>query len=85
MLPCMRTSFDLDDSLLRQLKKKAAERGCTMRELVEEALRAALAPTDAKRQRPPFRWVPSKSAGGLLPGVDLDDRDSLLDRMGDPT
>lgn len=39
MITCMRTTLVLDDVLLRQAKRKAAERDLTVSEVVNEALR----------------------------------------------
>lgn len=41
-LIAMRTTLILDDALLREAKKRAAERGTTVSQVVNEALRAAL-------------------------------------------
>jgi hypothetical protein len=39
MLTCMRTTLVLDDALLRQAKRRAAERDMTVSQIVNEALR----------------------------------------------
>jgi hypothetical protein len=39
MITCMRTTLVLDDTLLRQAKRRAAERNLTVSEVVNEALR----------------------------------------------
>lgn len=39
MITCMRTTLVLDDALLRQAKRRAAERDLTVSEVVNEALR----------------------------------------------
>ena len=78
MLLCMRTTMDLSDELLRRAKKTAADRGVPLRDLVEDALREYLS-NKPKRSAYRFEWTPDR--GELLPGVDLDDRASLLDRM----
>lgn len=78
MLLCMRTTIDLDDSLFPQLKQEAARRGTTLRKLVNDLLRRALAGT----QRPAkyrFHWKTHR--GRVLPGVRLNDRESLFDLM----
>ena len=72
----MRTTIDLDDKLFRELKVEAARRGTTMRDLVNEYLRRGKA-TRQRRYR--FRWKTER--GRLLPGVRLDDRESLLDLL----
>lgn len=79
MLFCMRTTLNLDTQLMKAVKQRAVERGTTMTRIVEEALRETL---DKRRDRPePFelRWV--TVGGDARPGVDLNDRDSLYERM----
>jgi Arc/MetJ family transcription regulator len=79
MFSCiMRTTIDLSDELARQAKRRAAEQGVTLREIIEEALRGFLG---RKGKHPDYslRWRTEK--GRLLPGIDLDDRDSLFDRL----
>jgi len=79
MLLCMRTTIDLDDRLLRDLKRQAAERGTTLRELVNELLRSALNP-HGPRPKYRFRWKVDPP-GVIQPGVRLNDRQSLFDLM----
>jgi plasmid stability protein len=79
MLICMRTTLNLDDELMRTLKRRAAESGRTMTEMIEEALRAMLARPVKEGPEREFRWVTVK--GKIQPGVDVADRDSLLDAM----
>ncbi len=79
MLLCVRTTIELDDPLFRELKQEASRRGTTLRQLVNDSLRAAL----ARPQRKPkykFRWKVDRG-GRLQPGVRLDDRKSLFDLM----
>ena len=56
MIACMRTTLVLDDALLRQAKRRAAERDLTVSDVVNEALRESFrdAPRDAA---PPFALV----------------------------
>lgn len=73
----MKTTLNLDDALLREAKKRAAEEGTTLTHVVEEALRAAL------EEEPPtepyvFRF-PVVAGGPLL--VDVADRDALYDLL----
>jgi hypothetical protein len=51
----MRTTLDLPDELMKQAKIAAVERGVTLRDLVAEALRQALAqkPRQARRVKLP--------------------------------
>ena len=78
MLLCMRTTLDISDELFRRAKLRAADEGVPLRSVVEAALRDYLS---GKARRPGYklRWTPDK--GELVPGVDLDDRNALHDRM----
>jgi hypothetical protein len=76
----MRTTIRLDDQLLVQAKKLAAERGTTLTALLEDALRETLARRKPSHRRPKVRLT-TFGAGGVQPGVNLDDTASLLDRM----
>jgi len=75
---CMRTTVDLNDGLLRQAKRRAADEGVALRQIMETALRVYL----GKQPRPSgykLRW--RTESGRLQPGVRLDDRDALFDLM----
>ena len=76
----MRTTIRLDDHLLREAKAAAAASGRTFTELVEDALREALARRQggAGRKRLVLRTF---KGDGLQPGVDLDDSAALLELM----
>jgi hypothetical protein len=76
----MRTTIRLDDQLLREAKKRAAERGTTLTAVIEDSLRQALARRVPSRRRRKFR-LPTFNGGGTLPGVDLDNSAALLDIM----
>jgi hypothetical protein len=77
----MRTTIRLDDHLLTQAKRLAAERRKTLTSLIEDALRQVLAERKLARTR---RRVRLPVFGGKLKtGIDLDDSASLLDRMED--
>jgi predicted transcriptional regulator len=79
MFFCMRTTLNLDDELMRRLKRRAAETGRTMTELMEEAIREMLARSSSPAEEREFRWVTVK--GRVQSGIDITDRDSLLDAM----
>jgi hypothetical protein len=79
MLICMRTTLNLDDELIREVKQRAARSGQTMTELIETCLRRSLAPPPPSRRPFKLRWPTVK--GRVLPGIDLADRDALYERM----
>jgi hypothetical protein len=76
----MRTTVRLDDRLLAEAKKYAAETGRTLTSVLEDALRETLARRQARVKRRVVRLRTVKG-DGLRPGVDLDDAASLLDLM----
>lgn len=76
----MRTTIRLDEHLLAEAKKRAAESGKTLTAMVEDALRESLARRAAGAKAKPVR-VKTAGGGGLRPGVDLDDSASLLEVM----
>ncbi len=79
MLLCMRTTLNIDNELMKNVKRKAAEAGRTITEVIEEAIRESLYPNRKEAKRFRLRWVTVK--GRLRPGVDLTDRDALYERM----
>ena len=77
----MRTTVRLPDDLMRQVKRYAAESERTITEVIEDALREALARkvrSQGKTKR--FRLLTFRGTG-TGPGVDLDDSAALLDLM----
>lgn len=78
MFLCMRTTIDLNDELMRRIKRLAADQGVTFRELVERALRGLV---DKRPSQKPYRLKWRSEQGKLQPGVTLEDRDALFDRM----
>lgn len=72
----MKTTVELPDDLMIEVKKTAAERRTTIRDLVERGLRRELAAdTPQRRERPRIRWVTVD--GGLAPGLDVSDRATM--------
>jgi hypothetical protein len=72
----MKTTLNIDDRVMANVKREAARRGCTMTELVETALRLLM---DAKKERKPLAPLPVYNSGGHL--VNIDDRDALYRAM----
>jgi hypothetical protein len=70
-----RTTLVLDDALLNQLKKIAADEGRSVQEVISELLRRALAAPESKS----FRLNVRPWKAELQPGVDISDRNSLSD------
>lgn len=73
----MRTTIDLDDDVLRALKRRQRAERKTLGQLVSELLAQALA--EPSPRRVDIRWA----TADLRPRVDLDDKDAVwavLDR-----
>jgi hypothetical protein len=77
----MRTTINIPDDLLAEVKKLSAKSHTTLTALVEEALRERLSKRRQKPRAKPLRLT-TYGEGGLQPGVDLDDSAALLDLMG---
>jgi len=76
-----RTTVSLDDDLLRELKARAAREGIPLGRLVNDLLQRAQ--STPRRTRRKVSWL-TFPGDGVRPGVDLDDRRSLYDRMDEP-
>ena len=78
MFVCMkvRTTLKIDESVMDRLKKEAVNRGCTMSELVESALRMLF---QSEKPQGEIPVLPSFKSGGAL--VDIADRDALYHAM----
>jgi len=76
----MRTTVRLDDHILAEAKKIAAESGRTLTSVLEDALRESLARRTVREKRTRVR-LKTVSGDGVRPGVDLDDTAALLDLM----
>ena len=77
MIWCMKTTVRLDDRLLREVKRYAAERRRTLTSVLEDAMRQFLSVAARRKRGGPFRMITFK--GGLRPGVNLDDSAALWD------
>ena len=69
----MRTTVDIDDPLLREVKAIQEKEGRSMGAVVSELLAEALARRRTARRPPAFQWT-SCAMGAL---VDLDDKDAV--------
>ena len=75
----MKTTLNISDVVMKQLKEEAARQGKTMSELVEMALRKLF---QRRRRIPALPPLPSFDSGGSL--VNLANRESLYDTMERP-
>ena len=75
----MRTTIDIDDPILKEVKRLQKREGKSLGRLVSDLLAQSLTASQAKGSvpTPPFAWV-SKPMGAR---IDLADTDALLDAM----
>lgn len=76
MVSHMKTTLNIDDTVMAELKREAVRQGRTMSELVETALRLLL---HAPRKRKGLPNLPTFDGGE--PHVDIADRNALYDAM----
>lgn len=77
----MKTTLNIDDTVMQRLREEAARSGRTMSELVEAGLRRVLAgEPEVERPRSSLPSLPAWRSGGAR--VDVADRDALDERMG---
>lgn len=74
----MRTTLDIDDHVLREAKKLAAERGTTLTAVIESAIRETLRAT-LHTERTALEMPTVR--GRRPPVSDVADRDALYERM----
>ena len=72
-----RTTIRLPEDLVRRAKRKAAAQGRSLTALIEEGLRRVVSDRGSARGGPRILPPVSSAAGGLTPGVNLDDSASL--------
>jgi len=72
----MKTTLNIDDTVMTELKREAARQGRTMSEMVETALRLLLR---SRPKRGSLPELPTFDSGGEL--VDIADRDALYSAM----
>jgi hypothetical protein len=72
----MKTTLNIDDTVMAELKREAVRQGRTMSEMVESALRLLLR---SHRKREKLVPLPTFHGGGEL--VDIADRDALCQAM----
>jgi hypothetical protein len=72
----MKTTLNIDDTVMGELRREAARQGRTMSELVETALRNLFQRQKTPTELPP---LPTFMSGGSF--VDIGDRDALYQAM----
>jgi len=69
----------INDDLLAEAKRAAIDRGTTLGEVLEDALRLSFEVAQQAADRP--TRLTTYGRGGLAPGVDLNDNAALLDLL----
>ncbi len=78
----MKTTIEIDDRILARAKRFAAQQGTTLRAVVEDALRARLAPRPKSTEA--YRFAPPTVRGSEQPAIDVADRNALYDLLDEP-
>lgn len=74
----MRTTVDIDDQLLLHAKQQAVQQGCTLKQILEDALRDFFSHQSLSHETVRLETF---SGAGLKPGVNLDNSRNLSDIM----
>lgn len=77
--PRMKTTLDINDSLLAEAKSLAARQQTSLTRLIEEGLRLRLRAPVAPANSAALRLPVFKGRGGMLPGIDPSSNKSMLD------
>ena len=72
----MKTTLNISDVMMREIKREAARQRKTISEVVDAALRSVVEPKPEERELPP---LPKFSSGGLR--VNVANRDALYNVM----
>lgn len=73
----MKTTFNIDDALMRQLRVEAARRGVTMTEIVESGIRHMIANGGGGQGKPKAEIPKLPTWNGGREMVDIADREAL--------
>ena len=77
----MRTTIRIDEALYRRVKARAAQTGRTVSDVIEDAVREALRPTNRRAEEP--MALPTLGRGGVMAGVDLTSNAAVRESMDD--
>lgn len=83
MIVGMKTTLNINDTLLAEAKSLAARQQTSLTRLIEEGLRLRLRTATVKPRDAGFRLPVMQGKGGLLPGIDPTSNKSLLAAAGD--
>ena len=76
MVSHMKTTFNIDDALMQQLREEAARRRVTMTQIVESGIRHMIAnDTDSQEKAKELPPLPTWNGGRML--VDISNREEL--------
>ena len=81
MLLCMRTTVDISNDLMIELKRVAADTRRSLKDLIEDAIRASLAQGKTPRTGSTGQRVITFRGKGMQRGANLDSMRELLDIM----
>ena len=77
----MRTTLTIEDGLLERARRRSQATGMSLGEVVEDALRMALAARPKQSDPSARRPLKTYRGSGTLPGVELNSSSALLDVM----
>ena len=75
---CMRTTLELDDTLMRKVKELAAAEHKPLRAIVEQALREKFLRYPSPEELKPLSLEVSEKTRGIVSGIDLDSSAALF-------
>ena len=79
----MKTTLDINDSLLANAKALAAQQRTSLTRLIEEGLQLRLRSSNPAAKRRESNIPVFKGRGGLVAGIDARSNKALLDAAGD--
>ena len=77
----MRTTLNINDTLLKEARKCSIERNCSLGEIVDEALRLSLVTQKKSDTAAVVRPLKTFAGSGIQPGIDLNNNASVLEAM----
>ncbi|MBC8055396.1 MAG: DUF2191 domain-containing protein [Rhizobiales bacterium] len=81
----MKTTLNINDSLLAEAKSLAARQQTSLTRLIEEGLRLRLRARPSRANAASFTLPVIRGQGGLRPGIDPTSNKSMLAAAGDDT